>query len=68
MLVWWLIPVLAIAAAGFIGSLLILGVRGRYVGGEPRCRRCSYQLTGNQSERCPECGLALDDDGIGPRQ
>ncbi len=64
MLVWWLIPVLAIVAAGFIVFLIILGLRGRYVGGEPRCRRCTYQLTGIQSQRCPECGSVLDDRGV----
>ena len=37
--------------------LLVRGLRGRWVGGEPRCRRCNYQLTGVESGRCPECGL-----------
>lgn len=64
MMAWWLIPVLAIIAAGLITLLLIAGARGRYVGGEPRCRRCGYQLTGLQSERCPECGLTLDQRNI----
>ena len=26
----------------------------------PRCRGCSYNLSGNQSGVCPECGLKLD--------
>ena len=26
----------------------------------PRCRGCGYDLTGNQSGVCPECGLKLD--------
>lgn len=39
---------------------LILGLRGRYLGPEPRCRSCTYQLTGRlDAERCPECGAVL---------
>lgn len=31
----------------------VLGVeRGRFI-----CMRCNYDLTGNESGRCPECGL-----------
>ena len=26
----------------------------------PKCRGCGYDLTGNQSGVCPECGLTLD--------
>ncbi|MBI5765081.1 MAG: hypothetical protein HZA51_16320 [Planctomycetes bacterium] len=25
----------------------------------PRCRQCGYDLTGNESGRCPECGLII---------
>lgn len=28
----------------------------------PRCRPCGYDLTGNTSGRCPECGTACGDD------
>ncbi len=27
--------------------------------GQPHCRRCNYQLTGNTSATCPECGCEL---------
>lgn len=27
-----------------------------FTGGHRRCRACGYDLTGNQSGRCPECG------------
>lgn len=39
--------------------LILLGWRGRVLGGEPRCRRCQYNLIGVTSAVCPECGLDL---------
>lgn len=47
--------------------LLVLALRGRYVGDDPRCRRCGYILVGVRSElqakaytvRCSECGTEL---------
>jgi len=49
-----------------LGALLVIrGVRGRYVGEEPRCKSCTYQLTGRlDAERCPECGTKLSRDTI----
>jgi hypothetical protein len=32
--------------------------RRRILAGE--CRRCGYDLTGNVSGRCPECGVAVE--------
>lgn len=29
---------------------------------EPRCAKCHYLLTGNQSGRCPECGTAIPEE------
>lgn len=47
-------------AAGFlvykIGRVVAKGLRDWPEPGERRCRRCEYDLTGNQSGRCPECG------------
>lgn len=37
---------------------LTRGSRRRALG---LCPRCAYNLTGNSSGRCPECGRALDD-------
>lgn len=33
--------------------------RGRRAGPEPRCTVCGYNLTGNISGRCPECGTRV---------
>ena len=33
-------------------------------GTEPRCGRCGYNLTGSQSDRCPECGLRFIEAGV----
>ncbi|MCH9001321.1 MAG: hypothetical protein IIC02_02000 [Planctomycetes bacterium] len=63
----YLIPwhILGLALAG--AWLLVLALRGRYVGDDPRCRRCGYMLvgvcSGIQKEvstaRCSECGAEL---------
>src|SRR5262245_61134316 len=56
---------------GHIGSFAQLGLglylllEGRWVIGrivrglEGTCPRCGYDITGNQSGRCPECGTKL---------
>lgn len=49
---------------GLVGSVLPFGLgiyliqssRGR-AGPEPLCGNCDYNLTGLESNRCPECGL-----------
>src|SRR5204863_4974969 len=50
-----------IFAAFLILSVLLAMrlARGRRVGDTVHCRRCDYTLTGNQSGRCPECGVEL---------
>ena len=30
----------------------------------PRCARCGYDLTGNVSGKCPECGASLTEGGV----
>lgn len=40
--------------------LLFDRLRWRWVEGDtPYCEQCSYNLTGNVSRRCPECGTAI---------
>ncbi len=36
-----------------------LVLRERRVGVTPDCRSCDYNLTGNVSGVCPECGLEI---------
>lgn len=53
-------PIVALPAALVVGLvLLIVGLRGRRVGEEPRCRKCKYELTGLTTDRCPECGTTI---------
>ncbi|MCK4659464.1 MAG: hypothetical protein KAV82_08070 [Phycisphaerae bacterium] len=49
-----LLPLGLVAVGG--SAILISGLRGRREGNEPHCKRCSYNLTGLTSGRCPECG------------
>ncbi len=45
---------------GFIVWALFEGVRNRGLRPTgPRCDQCDYDLTGNVSGRCPECGAEL---------
>ena len=59
------LPGLAIAfgpgvALGF-SALRILG-RANRTAASLMCRRCGYDLTGNTSGNCPECGVAIQED------
>jgi hypothetical protein len=50
---------------GALGLLLLaFGLWPRRRGDTPYCRKCGYRLTGLTSERCPECGRLLADDGV----
>lgn len=48
---WLLVPLLTLATT-------ILWRRDRCRRRPGRCRKCNYNLTGNTSGVCPECGLA----------
>lgn len=54
--------ILVVKAALLCAALLLLwrGLWPARRGSEPRCRRCGYNLTGNVSARCSECGAVLD--------
>ena len=46
--------------ACILAQLIYFLLRESHVEGEyVRCRRCGYNLTGNVSGRCPECGEAI---------
>lgn len=51
LIMWCALP---LACIGLL--LLKFGWFPRRRGDEPRCRRCGYDLTANQSGQCPECG------------
>lgn len=51
------IPLLLLA----IGAIMLLiALRPRRTGDAPHCSACGYNLTANESQRCPECGADLD--------
>jgi hypothetical protein len=65
-------PVIALAALamttafayGTVGTLLQWpGFRRPRVRAPHECPGCAYDLTGNTSGVCPECGTVVDDDG-----
>lgn len=55
----FLLPFLLGSSLTLAIVLILLGWRGRVLGGEPRCRRCQYNLIGVTSAVCPECGQDL---------
>ncbi|MCE9590737.1 MAG: hypothetical protein K8S99_09460 [Planctomycetes bacterium] len=55
----WINGVILIGLVAFLVPLHIIGRRNELrnqFSREPRCRKCSYNLTGNLSGMCPECG------------
>lgn len=59
--VFWLLVVETLFAGPFIGAYLLdqaIEARRRR---EPSCRACGYNLTGNVSGVCPECGTPISD-------
>ncbi|MCO6439178.1 MAG: hypothetical protein J5J06_18970 [Phycisphaerae bacterium] len=41
-------------------ALVAFGWRGVRQGDTPHCRRCDYNLTGNETGQCPECGRPVE--------
>jgi hypothetical protein len=38
-------------------ALLVRGLIGKRIGSDPHCRKCKYNLTGLEADKCPECGI-----------
>lgn len=55
------VPFLVLGAWPFL-SACRLAYRRLRRGTEPRCGQCGYNLTGNVSGVCPECGVGIDSD------
>ena len=56
---WWI----WISVGGLVGSgMVILGLRKRYVGDHPHCRKCGFDLFGRNESSvvCSECGADLN--------
>jgi hypothetical protein len=55
-----LIPLWMLSAAMFVSTAVFWRLDRQHI---PlgHCRRCGYNLTGNVSGRCPECGAAVGD-------
>lgn len=56
------VGLLAVALAGFLAPLSIVGrrpsLKARFLANN-LCRQCGYELTGNTSGICPECGRSI---------
>ncbi len=48
---------------GFLSSLLLITIRNRRRFPPGHCQKCGYNLTGNVSGRCPECGSPVHQTG-----
>jgi hypothetical protein len=58
---------LAILTLWLVAALAVWFRFGKSTPDDGRCKRCGYDLTGNLSGRCPECGTATrqrDDAGV----
>jgi hypothetical protein len=69
-LAWIVIVTPLHSGGGFLGSFLALGtalLACRWIFPQWRppghCQRCGYDLTGNVSGRCPECGTPIERGG-----
>lgn len=56
------LPCIALVLAAIL--LVTRGMWPKRAGQTPFCRRCSYNLTGSVSGRCPECGTLLSEKAI----
>ena len=62
-----LFSILAVALlVGVVAGVVVLikGQRRGRQGTDPTCGRCGYNLTGSESNRCPECGTLFIEAGV----
>lgn len=57
---WLATSILAVLPACWFGVLLLRLVRNSRRSNAPVCLNCGYNLTGNVSGVCPECGMAIE--------
>lgn len=59
---WQTLGMITSGLAAFMGCIMLRrGWQGFRAGDDPHCGRCDYNLTGIDSENCPECGTELSD-------
>ena len=62
-----LFPILVVALlVGVVAAVVVLikGQRRGREGTDPTCGQCGYNLTGSESNRCPECGTLFIEAGV----
>ena len=60
-----LFPILAVALLVGVVAGVVVFIKGRRrEGTDPTCSRCGYDLTGSESNRCPECGTLFIEAGV----
>lgn len=55
-----------VVVTAVLAGIVILLTRTRAGAHGPRCGNCRYDLTGSESNRCPECGQLFIDAGVVP--
>ena len=56
---YWMVGTLLLGIPVFILTAIVSSTRRLCVPGDPCCPKCRYDLTGNMSGVCPECGTPI---------
>ena len=60
-----LFPILEVALlVGVVAGVVVLIKAQRRERTDPTCGQCGYNLTGSESNRCPECGTLFIEAGV----